>query len=268
VNFITLDRIGVGADLKHAREHLRLSLSDVADISAVAASHIWHLEKGNKNVSLDLFVLVCSSLGLPAAQLLNDNLLVGRQPIFERAMEELGGMDEAKNNEQATPELVRLLLAADYAAGCSVILSKSIVSGNMSDRGWHFPTKGIEDAFSIVFMRLDFDGLSTRWEYLRGIEKKPVALLAKLGLWTKPLLEGFLLSAVSGASKDKALKPWIPVQNKLQEHFYNTALTNPMSAIDPQSVGSLLRDLSEPTAKAQSRAAIRLLKKKNKKRNK
>jgi transcriptional regulator with XRE-family HTH domain len=266
VNFISLDRDAVGVDLKRAREHLRLSLSEVADLSGVAASHIWHLEKGNKNVSLDLFVLVCASLGLPPAQLLNDNLLVRRQPIFERAVEELGGIDEAKSDEQASEKCVRLLLAADYAAGCSVILSKSIVAGNLSGQGWRFPTKGIEDAFGVVFMRLGFDGLSTRWEYLRSIGKKPVALLAKLGLWTNPLLEGFMLSAASVAGKDKSLRPWIPVQDKGQEHFY-TALTNPMSAIDPQSLGSLLRDLSEHTATAPVRSAIQFLKRK-KKRNK
>lgn len=68
-----LDRKALGDKFTSTRLALRLSLNEVTAASGVATSHISYLERGQKGVSLEKFLALCSALQLDPGQVLRES---------------------------------------------------------------------------------------------------------------------------------------------------------------------------------------------------
>ena len=236
----------MGQDLRRAREHLRLSLADVASGAGVAASHVWNLENGNKDVSLEKFTAVCLALGLPASLLLCENVVVNRALLFSRAVQ-----TRKVSATDSVESLALTLVASDYAAGCSVILCNAMATGLFSSTRWTYPTKGIADALATVIIRLEFDeSLTGRWEHLRRFINDPFEAVSRLGLMTDRLIVEFSDSKTKGDYVH-----WMPVPGKDFDGLFHRS-TNLMASFDPQAFGETIREMTEAASDAQMDAAI------------
>ncbi len=206
MKFFGLDQAGIGRDLKRAREHLGLTLKEVSEKSGVAPSHIWNLENGEKEMSLDKFFVLCSTLGIPTGQMISDNTQVDYGQLFEFIFKSL-----KSHNPLMDQKL--LLFYANYYAACSVvILHKLLTPGTqMLGADFSYPTDGIKEAFSLVDMKLRvMSSLKRRKEYLEAMQTDPIAVVGSLGLGTAILLSEYVTS-LGKRETSLDLAAWKPV---------------------------------------------------------
>jgi len=235
-----VDQAGVGAEFRRAREFLHLSIHRLARISGVAASHIWNLEQGKGAMSLERFFVLCSHLGLPASQLLSDNIRVDQGFFAQQALDELQAAAGAGPKEA---KLQWFLVA--YISAASVVVCYLLLTPGSEMGGGHFdyPSKGLADAFLTVAVRLRTDvGLKERQQYLLEIQKQPAAVLSKLGLMSEELIREFG-EALSQRKKDAAGKGfWHPTPSKAMESIYQSR--GFLERFDPRAFGAVMRELS------------------------
>ncbi len=201
-----LDQIGIGSDFKKAREALGLTLTTVAEESGVALSHIWNLENGVKEMSLEKFFSLCNVLGVPAGQMISDNMIVGQDYFATLIYSKLKGSYKSERNGEQLEEHLSM-----YGAGCAVVICHLLLTPGyeMSPAsGFHIPSKNLLDVFTAIDFRIRNDmGLRERRECLQQILHSTLDVLEGFGLMKGEVFIDFFRSIVKTENKAWNPKP-------------------------------------------------------------
>lgn len=197
-----LDKEGIGRQLKEAREHLHLTLKDASALAGMAPSHLWNIENGKKEPSVERCALVASALGISISRLLGANTKVHREYFSSTLEKEL-------KMAKADPADSRWLLV-EYGSGCCVVVGYALLceASAITVESFSYPNSLLKDAFDTVFFRIrESVGVDTRAAFFKLLVESPWLLLSKLRLNTTPLIEAF----VAGLKQpDGSFASWHP----------------------------------------------------------
>ena len=243
----------MGQTLRRAREQLRLSLADVADIAGVARSHIWSMENGKKDVSLPILIVVSVALGIPPTDLINENLRVSHFYFYDQAISEL--KREQGEWKEGSSEHSKGQLIAGYAGGCCAIIVKSLLFTGIRMRSWNYPSENIKIAMETMLMQIQFPTptVTRRHEILTALRTEPVSYLSRLGLMTQKLFNDFVEYVVKGGPVQ-----WNPTMSSdLDEDLFRTDLSDwPMlEHFDPLASGNRINEMAAGSMDASATAA-------------
>ena len=203
------DRAVVGQLLKSARDCLGVKLKHVEVGTGIAASHIWNIEQGNKDVSLERCLRLACFYGFPPGLLLEAGIKVKWEPIFAAAQENADAVTNAwgwKKVSKSRREVVAEFIAA--LATVMTYLLRSTRPGFLVEF-FDMPSFELKHRFRLASQKFEF------WvpPYQRMVWLQHMHLLPE-----RPLLECHLLRSkdvewyeeVIAADLPSTPRPWIP----------------------------------------------------------
>jgi transcriptional regulator with XRE-family HTH domain len=253
---VTLDRKAVGTDFKRVREAAGVSLRQLSVETGIAMSHIWNLEKGLKEMSLDKFFALCTALGIPPAVLISDNVKVDKAQFYEASIPELRDFCAGALESERTSWVL-----GAFVAGCSAVLCQMLLTGG-EVREYNFPTQGLSDAFSIVRIRTTIGmGVGQRRALLVSLLKRPLSTLAGLGLFTMPLFMEFVGDLAKRKDASQSLA-WEPVKARAIDSMLSpfSGFESSMAQLDPHALGKFLREVEEGAEDGVLKAHLKAMK--------
>ena len=253
-----LDRVGLGRDLKAAREFLGLSLADVAKGAGISASHLWSLEKGERELSLEKFFRVCAALAVPPNLIIGDNF--DTDSLFDQLLDRAMADSEKFSGVDAP---AKALFSTYTTYCCTVICHCLLVPSPASvDVVFDIPTIGLRHALGTVDVNLIVHlNLKQRAEYVTKILAGPTSFLSQIGLFTQPLLEEYIIWANAQIQANQ-LDKWRPVARRELPGLLLPE--RPIPDFDPREFGKFCAEMAEINLEVTSKAALKHLRKKAK----
>jgi transcriptional regulator with XRE-family HTH domain len=203
------DRVIVGQLLKSARDCLGVKLKHVEVGTGIAASHIWNIEQGKKDVSLERCLRLACFYGFPPGLLLEAGIRVKWDPILAAAKENVDGVMKGWGWRKVTP--ARREVVAEFIAGLATIMTyllRSTRPGFLIEF-FDMPSPELKHRFRLAGQKFEF----FIPPYQRMVWLQYMHLLPE-----RPLLDCRLLRAedaqwyeeVVAADLPSTPRPWIP----------------------------------------------------------
>lgn len=203
------NRAVVGELLKSARDSLGIRLKDVEMGTGVAASHIWNIERGKKDVTVERLARLCLFYGFSPALVIEAGLTVKWEPIKAAADENAGRI--AKELGWSRPSQARRDIIAEFVAALAVIMTYLLRScrASLFVELFSMPSFELKHRFRLVSHKFEF-GIPP-FERMIWLQHMPV-------LPEKPLLQCGLLRSKDVESYEQLIasdlpgipRPWIP----------------------------------------------------------
>jgi transcriptional regulator with XRE-family HTH domain len=214
-----LDQKGIGADLKRARQFLGLTLKEVSAASGVARSHIWNLERGAKEMSLEKFFSLCVALAISPADAIHDNIAIDAERVYLE-------MKKLAFPASGPSEGVEYTWMVAYVSACVGALARMLLTpGESRIPGglFEYPTDSIRTVFGYINQMITVDlSLRARFENLRRLAVEPVAVLREFDLLSRDLVGDWMEYVRGEEAKQKGsdeLGVWNGTPKKLLGTF-------------------------------------------------
>lgn len=244
------DRALIGQLLKSARNSLGYTLKFVEAGSGVAASHIWNLELGKKEVSVERLFRLCCFYGFPMGLLLESGLRVKREPLQAAASNDADVFAKETKWRKVTPERRELLI--ELISGLATVftyLLRSTRPGFFIEH-FEFPTFEIKNRFRRVAYAIE-PALPPRKRMviLARLQTDPVNILKEWTLLKSD--DAIKFEELSSSGKLPFQRPWnpqptgslvdfenaiqFPVMPPEEFNYINSLRQNPAVKDNPQS---------------------------------
>lgn len=209
MHFLSIDRGGLGRDIREARTHLGLSLSDAADRSGVSASNLWKIESGQSSPALDTLISIAVAMGLPIGRLIFDHIELDTAELDAAIRRDVASAFAEKSApEQET--------ATEWARGSVRAISLGILteSPDLLLR-MQFPSPRHRWILAQAVYNFLFGAtISDRARFLDGIGKSPLATLIQLGVWNSGI-EAHTSWMAEAASSGNQVPKWEPCRKSV-----------------------------------------------------
>jgi transcriptional regulator with XRE-family HTH domain len=211
IGIIDFDRVAIGSILKEAREKMRVTLKSVAAASGIAASHIWNVEQGGKDVSTERLLKLASFYGFPPGLLLEVGIVIRRDLIHAAAMGEKELLAIAEGKDPVSRR--RRALAAEYIAGCGVILTYLLHCTRplLLVEQFDWPGFRVKNRFRHAARNIEFQMTpGKRMTHALGITSSPLEALCHVhfAVYDRKEVLSFISLAEAGTLPFRL--PWVP----------------------------------------------------------
>jgi transcriptional regulator with XRE-family HTH domain len=241
---IAFDRAVIGALLKSARESLGVSLKHVEAVSGVAASHIWNIEKGKKEVSTERLVRLASFYGFPIGLLLEAGIQVKPEPFLKAAQSDTGELLKILGWRKVP--MLRRELMAEFIAALAVILTYLLRSTRPAFlvESFDFPSFKLKHLFRLRSSLIEFRlPPHQRMIALAQLMFTPVRPLHQLKLIRAEDISEFEQLAITG--KLPFPLPWRPVPKAALADFNHAVHIEAMTKEEFEFINSLRKSVRE-----------------------
>lgn len=227
-------RAALGELLLKTRLELNLTLAQVQAGSGVAASHIWNIERGQKDFSAERLARLAAFYGFPPGLILETALRTKHEPILKAAIEEI---------DQLLPaEITRAekMLWAEYTAGLATALAYLLrcTRPTFLLETLPFPSFGIKNRMRIAARNIEFK--TPVFDRLLALQLMPVAPRKALGFFDAFAIEDaerYATLATEGSLPFK--RPWNPVPSSPILDIRQSIVLPPMSIEERAYLNSL-----------------------------
>jgi transcriptional regulator with XRE-family HTH domain len=239
------DRSEVGKILKTARGLLNLTLKEVEACAGIAASHIWSIERGAKEVALERVLKLAIFYGFPPGLVIEAGIRVNSEPIRKAAAEWIS-TQTGDLHDEATREMY-----AELVAGFAVILAyllRSTRPGFLIET-FAFPTFEMKNRFRRLAGNMEYGMPPTqRTQILIRLPLDPVPPLVAHRLLDPQDAEKFCALARAGTLPFSL--PWNPVPRYCLPSLTEAIHIEPMSVEEFAYIQSLTDRTNEKMMKA------------------
>jgi transcriptional regulator with XRE-family HTH domain len=242
---LDFDRVIVGQLLKSARDSLGKRLKDIEAGAGITASHIWNIEKGKKDVSIERLVRLACFYGFPPGLLLEAGLKVRHEPIWTATRENAARIMKEWGWRKSED---RAMIVAELAAALAVILThllRSTRPGFLVEL-FDFPSFELKHRFRLIAYHIETRvPPSERMMLLQHVPLLPEHPLKMFGLlkpedveWYEKIIKIEMLGFT---------RPWVPLPRGTLADFKKAVDLPPHSKEERDFLNSL-RDAAEATA--------------------
>lgn len=211
---VSLDKFAVGSLLKQAREQLKQTLKSVEVASGIAASHIWNIEEGRKEVTLERMVKLACFYGFAPGLLIESGIRI--DPIGFR--KSAADADETRewSKVKGRADAFRRDLVIQYIAGLAIILSYALRSARptLLVEWFSYPNYRIKARLRVVATHIEYQLAPVhRMQAAHEALLIPATKLTKWKLLEKSDVDDFISSAEAGRLPFQL--PWNPMPKPL-----------------------------------------------------
>jgi transcriptional regulator with XRE-family HTH domain len=211
---VAFDKSRVGVLLKAARERLGAKLKDVESASGISASHIWNIETGKKDVTVERMLRLACFYGFNPGLLLETGFLVDRAPFVTSTATDPEFLELVKRGRKSGARRGELL--AEYVVGCAVIFTYLLRSSQpmLLIENFPWPNFVVKNRFRVKATKLALHmSPNERMLTCVNLVAKPLTTLRAFELHDEAEAEDFIASADHGRLPFQL--PWNPVPQPL-----------------------------------------------------
>lgn len=189
----------IGKIIRKARENLRYSYRELAELSGVSASQLLRIESGEFEFSVTKFMQVAEALGLSVGMILDTAMFRSGARMKSYSSKALRTF-VAKKGLSAEESENQLLMVSGFVDGLAEVAATLILSSNPEAMCFYFdhPFPALVEALqSFAHTRVAFGpSHHERVAALKALSEDPVGKLTQWGVLNEALMDKFLLWGV------------------------------------------------------------------------